>query len=72
MKVKSLKLISYIYIILPIIIFVLGYLKLIFSIPISIILLFILLKLFNMYKIENEKFIDKHKIVIIFFSVFII
>ena len=72
MKIKELKLISYIYIILPIIIFLLGFLKPIFSIPITIVLCIILYKLFYMYKKEDSLFVEKNDIIFILFFAFII
>ena len=66
MSIKNLKLISYLYLILPVIVFVIGWCKPIFSIPITIALLFVFKLTYNQYKKQNENFISKNKTIIIF------
>ena len=44
---RKLKLISYLYLIIPVIIFIMGWIKIVFSIPITICLLVILKLLYN-------------------------
>ena len=46
---RKLKLISYLYLIIPVIIFIMGWIKIVFSIPITICLLVILKLLYNIY-----------------------
>ena len=64
MKTKQLLFISYTYLIVPIIIFLLGWVKLIISIPASLLLIVILIKNFPK-KLEEENFITKRKILLV-------
>ena len=72
MTEKKLKLISYLYLIIPIIIFVIGWVKLIFSIPITICLIIILKLLYNQNKHNNENIMGLKKIIPIFIIVLLI
>lgn len=66
MKNRELKYLSYIYIALPIILFVIGFLKLYISIPITVIILIILYKIFRASINDDELVIDYKNIAIIF------
>ena len=72
MSKKNLKLISYIYMILPIIIFILGFIKNIYSIPMTIGLLIILFFLYKQIKNENEIFIETKSVISIFIAITIL
>lgn len=74
MKSNNLKNISLIYIFLPVIIFIIGYVRIIISIPISIVLFLLFIKLINENnkETENNNIIEKKHIFIIFFTVMII
>lgn len=54
MKSSTLRKISYLYLILPIIVFYLGYIKLFISIPLAIGLLFLFKRLVQTKKIKEE------------------
>ena len=72
MTEKKLKIISYLYLITPIIIFVIGWTKPIFSIPITICLIIILKLLHNQVKNETENIIEFKKIIPIFIIILLI
>ena len=73
MKIKDLKIISYLYLIIPIICFVVGWLKPIISIPVAIILIGIIIKIIRENeKNENEPFISKWNVLVIFEIILII
>lgn len=72
MTEKKLKLISYLYLIIPIIIFVIGWTKVVFSIPITICLIVIFKLLCNQIKYRNENIIEFKKIIPIFIIILLI
>ena len=72
MNIKILKNLSYMYIILPVVVFMLGWCKPILSIPITIALVCTFLLIYKQHKDENETFISKKYIMIIFILVTII
>ena len=74
MRTKDLKILSYIYLILPIIIFAIGWLKPIISVPVTLMLLTIIYLKFREKKdkAENIKFIKKRYIILIFLVLLII
>ena len=66
MKSSTLRKISYLYLILPIIVFYLGYIKLFISIPLAIGLLFLFKRLVQTKEIKEERvFLSKKYIVIL-------
>lgn len=54
MKSSNLKILSYAYLIIPIILFVLGWVKLIYSIPIVAMLIYVSVKIYKQCKIEDK------------------
>ena len=74
MKNKDLKKITYYYILVPFIIFILGFIKLRYSIPITVMLILITIKVFhnNKCKDDNLLILENKKILIVFFIVFLI
>lgn len=72
MTEKRLKLISYLYLIIPIIIFVIGWIKLVFSIPVTICLIIIFKLLYNQTKDDNQNIIELKKIIPIFVIILLI
>ncbi len=72
MKIKNLKLISYAYLMLPVIFFVLGWVKLIYSIPITAMLIYIYNCLYKQFKDENDNVITKKGFITLFICITII
>ena len=68
---RKLKLISYLYLIIPVIIFIMGWIKIVFSIPITICLLVILKLLYNKSKENTEIINSKYILPILLFVVLI-
>ncbi len=71
MRNKELKYLSYLYIALPIILFVIGFLKLYISIPITVIIFIILYKVFSV-SINDDEFVIDYKNIAIIFSITVI
>lgn len=72
MKINSLKISSYLYLLLPVIIFLVGWIKLEISIPICIIILICLLKMKkNLNKNENYEIITKKKMLFVFLIILV-
>ena len=72
MQSRTLKIYSYIYLILPVLIFFIGYLKPIISIPISIGICFMLFFLIKQAMNEKEKVINKKNLLVLFIIILII
>ena len=71
MNINRLKLFSYAYLIAPVVIFSLGWLKPIYSIPITLMLIYIFLKIYKQCREENseEKILSNNGILLLFFSI---
>lgn len=72
MKIKTLKISSYIYLILPIIIFCIGWIKPIISIPLCLGLLFILFLIYKQSKSDIAEFISKKLVAILLIVILLI
>lgn len=72
MTEKNLKLISYLYLIIPVIIFVISWTKLFFSIPITICLIIIFKLLYNQTKNDNQNISELKNIIPIFVIILLI
>ena len=72
MQSRTLKIYSYVYLILPVLIFFIGYLKPIISIPISIGICFMFFLLVKQAMNEKEKVINKKNLLVLFIIILII